>query len=225
MSYWKNVWMKKKLSYMKSKFIAIEGNIGVGKTSLAKKIAKDYNSELILESFSDNPFLPKFYKDPEKYAFSLELFFMSERYHQLKKTWSGDLFFSNKISDYFFMKSKIFAKTTLKEDELFLFEKLFDIMLSSLPYPDLLVYIHSDIKRLQENIHLRGRNFELNIDDSYLEALQNNYFDYLKKQKKSSVLILDVTRVDFVNDNKVYKKIKNLISEKHQLGKVKKVIL
>lgn len=210
---------------MKSKFIAIEGNIGVGKTSLAKKIAKDYNSELILESFSNNPFLPKFYKDPEKYAFSLELFFMSERYHQLKKIWSGDLFFSNKISDYFFMKSKIFAKTTLKDDELFLFEKLFEIMLSSLPYPDLLVYIHSDIKRLQENIHLRGRKFELNIDDSYLEALQNNYFDYLKKQKKSSVLILDVTKVDFVNDNKVYEKIKNLISEKHQLGKVKKVIL
>ena len=210
---------------MKSKFIAIEGNIGAGKTSLANKIAKDYNSELILESFSNNPFLPKFYKDPEKYAFSLELFFMSERYHQLKKIWSGDLFFSNKISDYFFMKSKIFAKTTLKEDELFLFEKLFEIMLSSLPYPDLLVYIHSDIKRLQENIHLRGRKFELNIDDSYLEALQNNYFDYLKKQKKSSVLILDVTRVDFVNENKVYEKIKNLISEKHQLGEVKKVIL
>ena len=210
---------------MKSKFIAIEGNIGVGKTSLAKKIAKDYNSELILESFSNNPFLPKFYKDPEKYAFSLELFFMSERYHQLKKTWSGDLFFSNKISDYFFMKSKIFAKTTLKDDELVLFDKLFEIMLSSLPYPDLLVYIHSDIKRLQENIHLRGRDFELNIDDSYLEALQNNYFDYLKKQKKSPVLILDVTKVDFVNDNKVYEKIKNLISEEHQLGEVKKVIL
>jgi len=210
---------------MKSKFIAIEGNIGAGKTSLANKIAKDYNSELILESFSNNPFLPKFYKDPEKHAFSLELFFMSERYHQLKKTWSGDLFFSNKISDYFFMKSKIFAKTTLKDDELVLFDKLFEIMLSSLPYPDLLVYIHSDIKRLQENIHLRGRSFELNIDDSYLEALQNNYFDYLKKQKKSSVLILDVTRVDFVNDNKVYEKIKNLISEKHQLGEVKKVIL
>jgi len=123
------------------------------------------------------------------------------------------------------MKSKIFAKTTLKEDELFLFEKLFEIMLSSLPYPDLLVYIHSDIKRLQENIHLRGRDFELNIDDSYLEALQNNYFDYLKKQKKSPVLILDVTKVDFVNDNKVYEKIKNLISEEHQLGEVKKVIL
>ena len=210
---------------MKSKFIAIEGNIGAGKTSLANKIAKDYNSELILESFSNNPFLPKFYKDPEKHAFSLELFFMSERYHQLKKTWSGDLFFSNKISDYFFMKSKIFAKTTLKDDELVLFDKLFEIMLSSLPYPDLLVYIHSDIKRLQENIHLRGRNFELNIDDSYLEDLQNNYFDYLKKQKKSPVLILDVTKVDFVNDNKVYEKIKNLISEEHQLGEVKKVIL
>ena len=210
---------------MKSKFIAIEGNIGAGKTSLANKIAKDYNSELILESFSNNPFLPKFYKDPEKHAFSLELFFMSERYHQLKKTCSRDLFFSNKISDYFFMKSKIFAKTTLKDDELVLFDKLFEIMLSSLPYPDLLVYIHSDIKRLQENIHLRGRDFELNIDDSYLKALQNNYFDYLKKQKKSPVLILDVTKVDFVNDNKVYEEIKNLISEEHKQGEVKKVIL
>ena len=153
---------------MNHKFIAIEGNIGSGKTSLSRKIARDYNAELILESFAENPFLPKFYKDPEKHSFSLELFFMSERYHQLKSKWIDDLFFSTKVADYFFMKSKIFAQNNLQSDELLLFNKLFEIMLSSLPYPDLLIYLHADVKRLQHNIKKRGRIFELNIKDEYL---------------------------------------------------------
>ena len=210
---------------MKYNFIAIEGNIGSGKTSLASKIASDFKSELILESFSDNPFLPKFYKDPEKYGFSLELFFMSERYHQLKDKISSDLFFNNKISDYFFMKSRIFAKTNLQRDELLLFEKLFDIMLASLPAPDLLVYLHSDIKRLQANIKKRGREYEQNIKDSYLESIQDSYFDYLKKQNKSAVLIIDITDVDFVNDLNTYSEIKRLISKKYTVGSTEKIIL
>ena len=217
--------MKKKFQFMKYNFIAIEGNIGCGKTSLASKIASDFNSELILESFSDNPFLPKFYKDPEKYSFSLELFFMSERYHQLKDKISSDLFFNNKISDYFFMKSRIFAKTNLQRDELLLFEKLFDIMLASLPAPDLLVYLHSDIKRLQSNIRKRGRDYEQNIKDSYLESIQEDYFDYLKKQNKSAVLIIDVTNVDFVNDLNTYSEVKKLISKKYAIGSTEKIIL
>lgn len=210
---------------MNYNFIAIEGNIGSGKTSLASQIASDFKSELILESFSDNPFLPKFYKDPEKYSFSLELFFMSERYHQLKDKISSDLFFNNKISDYFFMKSRIFAKTNLQRDELLLFEKLFDIMLASLPAPDLLVYLHSDIKRLQANIRKRGREYEQNIMDSYLESIQDSYFDYLKKQNKSAVLIIDVTDVDFVNDFNTYSEIKRLISKKYTVGSTEKIIL
>ena len=210
---------------MNYNFIAIEGNIGSGKTSLASQIASDFKSELILESFSDNPFLPKFYKDPEKYSFSLELFFMSERYHQLKDKISSDLFFNNKISDYFFMKSRIFAKTNLQRDELLLFEKLFDIMLASLPAPDLLVYLHSDIKRLQANIRKRGREYEQNIMDSYLESIQDSYFDYLKKQNKSAVLIIDISDVDFVNDLNTYSEIKRLISKKYTVGSTEKIIL
>lgn len=210
---------------MNYNFIAIEGNIGSGKTSLASQIASDFKSELILESFSDNPFLPKFYKDPEKYSFSLELFFMSERYHQLKDKINSDLFFNNKISDYFFMKSRIFAKTNLQRDELLLFEKLFDIMLASLPAPDLLVYLHSDIKRLQANIRKRGREYEQNIKDSYLESIQDSYFDYLKKQNKSAVLIIDITDVDFVNDLNTYSEIKRLISKKYTVGSTEKIIL
>ncbi len=217
--------MKKKFLFMNYNFIAIEGNIGSGKTSLASQIASDFKSELILESFSDNPFLPKFYKDPEKYSFSLELFFMSERYHQLKDKISSDLFFNNKISDYFFMKSRIFAKTNLHRDELLLFEKLFNIMLASLPAPDLLVYLHSDIKRLQTNIRKRGREYEQNIKDSYLESIQDSYFDYLKKQNKSAVLIIDVTDVDFVNDLNTYSEIKRLISKKYTVGSTEKIIL
>tara|TARA_B100000965_G_scaffold401332_1_gene424979 strand:- start:1276 stop:1908 length:633 start_codon:yes stop_codon:yes gene_type:complete len=210
---------------MNHNFIAIEGNIGVGKTSLARMISNDYNSKLILESFADNPFLPKFYKDPDKYAFSLELFFMSERYHQLKSQWSGDLFLTNKVADYFFMKSKIFAINNLKSDELLLFDKLFEIMLSSLPLPDLLVYLHSDVQRLQKNIHKRGREFELNIKDTYLKSIQENYFDYLKKQNKIPVLILDVSNINFINNEDQYLKIKNLINEHYTVGEVKKVIL
>ena len=210
---------------MKFDFLTIEGNIGSGKTSLSEKIASDFNGKLILEEFADNPFLPKFYKDPEKYSFSLELFFMSERYHQLKDKISSDLFFNNKISDYFFMKSRIFAKTNLQRDELLLFEKLFDIMLASLPAPDLLVYLHSDIKRLQSNIRKRGRDYEQNIKDSYLESIQEAYFDYLKKQNKSAVLIIDITNVDFVDDLDIYNEVKRLISKKYTIGSTDKIIL
>ena len=143
--------------------IAIEGNIGCGKTTLATMLSSDIDARLVLEQFADNPFLPKFYSDPEKHAFPLELFFMAERYHQLKNLKEQDLFKPQIVSDYFFVKSKLFAQNNLKKDEMQLFNRLFDIMLSSLSKPDLLVYLYSDVVRLQQNIKNRGRDFEQNI--------------------------------------------------------------
>ena len=157
--------------------IAIEGNIGSGKTTLATMLANDMDARLVLEQFADNPFLPKFYSDPEKHAFPLELFFMAERYHQLKNLKEQDLFKPQIVSDYFFVKSKLFAQNNLKKDEMQLFNRLFDIMLSSLSKPDLLVYLYSDVERLQQNIKNRGRDFEQNISQT---GVQQTYFNLVK---------------------------------------------
>jgi deoxyadenosine/deoxycytidine kinase len=198
--------------------IAIEGNIGSGKTTLATMLANDIDARLVLEQFADNPFLPKFYSDPEKHAFPLELFFMAERYHQLKNLKEQDLFKPQIISDYFFVKSKLFAQNNLKKDEMQLFNRLFDIMLSSLSKPDLLVYLYSDVERLQQNIKNRGRDFEQNISDEYLQNIQDKYLDFLRKQSDLPVLLLDVTNVDFVADKHIYDKIDELIFLEYSVG-------
>ena len=212
------------------KHIAIEGNIGSGKTTLATMLAKEFKLKLILEEFAENPFLPKFYNSPEKHAFPLELFFMAERYYQLKKLKEQDLFQPIIISDYFFVKSKLFAQNNLKNDEMQLFNRLFDIMFSSLTKPDMLVYLYAEIFRLQSNIKSRGRDFEQNISNEYLQDIQDKYLDYLRKQNDFPVLLLDVTDVDFVRDIDVYKSIKELLKvvrEKgviyHEVLKVKQV--
>jgi deoxyadenosine/deoxycytidine kinase len=198
--------------------IAIEGNIGSGKTTLATMLANDIDARLVLEQFADNPFLPKFYSDPEKHAFPLELFFMAERYHQLKNLKEQDLFKPQIVSDYFFVKSKLFAQNNLKKDEMQLFNRLFDIMLSSLSKPDLLVYLYSDVERLQQNIKNRGRDFEQNISDEYLQNIQDKYLDFLRKQSDLPVLLLDVTNVDFVADKNIYDKIGELIFVEYSVG-------
>ena len=198
--------------------IAIEGNIGSGKTTLATMLANDIDARLVLEQFADNPFLPKFYSDPEKHAFPLELFFMAERYHQLKNLKEQDLFKPQIVSDYFFVKSKLFAQNNLKKDEMQLFNRLFDIMLSSLSKPDLLVYLYSDVERLQQNIKNRGRDFEQNISDEYLQNIQDKYLDFLRKQSDFPVLLLDVTSVDFVADKNLYDKIGELIFVEYSVG-------
>ena len=198
--------------------IAIEGNIGSGKTTLATMLANDIDARLVLEQFADNPFLPKFYSDPEKHAFPLELFFMAERYHQLKNLKEQDLFKPQIVSDYFFVKSKLFAQNNLKKDEMQLFNRLFDIMLSSLSKPDLLVYLYSDVERLQQNIKNRGRDFEQNISDEYLQNIQDKYLDFLRKQSDFPVLLLDVTNVDFVADKNIYDKIGELIFVEYIVG-------
>ena len=198
--------------------IAIEGNIGSGKTTLATMLSNDIDARLVLEQFADNPFLPKFYSDPEKHAFPLELFFMAERYHQLKNLKEQDLFKPQIVSDYFFVKSKLFAQNNLKKDEMQLFNRLFDIMLSTLSKPDLLVYLYSDVERLQQNIKNRGRDFEQNISDEYLQNIQDKYLDFLRKQSDFPVLLLDVTFVDFVADKNIYDKIGELIFVEYSVG-------
>ena len=209
---------------MRYNFLVIEGNIGSGKTNLAKKIAEDFNGKLILEAFEDNPFLPKFYKESERNALPLELFFMAERFQQLNdKKNTSDLFSKLIVADYSFFKSKLFAQNNLKEDELNLFNRLYDIMFSSIKKPELLIYIHSDIARLQKNIKKRGRKFELEIKDEYLKSIEKKYLDYLKKQRDFPVLIIDVSSIDFVNNKSSYKKILdeiNFISNEEQIRSV-----
>jgi len=193
---------------MKHKYIAIEGNIGSGKTTLAKMISSDFDVRLILEEFADNPFLARFYESPNQNALALELFFMAERYHQLKGFKQSDLFQPQIISDYFFIKSRLFAKNNLRHDEMQLFNRLFEIMFSALSKPDLVVYLYVDILRLQKNIKKRGRDFEQKISDTYLKDIQDKYLDYLRKHNDFPVLILDITKADFVSDRDVYLEIK-----------------
>ena len=203
---------------MQYNFLAVEGNIGSGKTSLAIMLSKHYQANLILECFEKNPFLPKFYNDLEKNSFPLEIFFLAERYHQLKSQKEQDLFKTITIADYFFEKSKLFAQNNLKNDELQLFNYLFEIMFSCLPKPDMLIYLYSDIARLQQNIKKRGRDFEQEIPDVYLQNIQNKYLDYLKKQNHFPVLLLDISEVDFKEDEKVYSRIKQLLEYSYELG-------
>ncbi len=208
-------------------FIVIEGNIGAGKTTLAKKIAEDYNAKLIPEEFAENPFLPKFYKDPDKYSFPLELSFLADRFHQLnKEIRNRDLFKSFVISDYYFTKSLIFARNTLSDDEYGLYRRIFDITYTNLPKPDLYVFLYLDIEKLIHNIQHRGRDYEKEIQPSYLEKIQNGYFEYMKQhQTEFKFLVIDTNNIDFVKNPDDYKKLTNLIFEKDYEVGINRVIL
>jgi deoxyadenosine/deoxycytidine kinase len=200
-------------------FIAIEGNIGAGKTTLSTLLAKHFNARLILEQFSDNPFLPEFYKNPEKVAFPLELSFLADRYGQLKHDLINlDLFKEISIADYFIYKSLIFASNNLKEDELLLYQRLFDIIASSLPKPDLLIYLYLDTPQLQKNIRKRGRSYELEIKAEYLEQIQNRYLSFLQGLPQQKVLVIDMQGVDFVSDHDHFEKILSLLNNDFPKG-------
>jgi deoxyadenosine/deoxycytidine kinase len=189
----------------KYNYIVIEGNIGAGKTSLASRISSDFNARLITERYADNPFLPKFYKDPDKYSFPLELSFLAERYRQLKdELTSQDLFKVFSVSDYYFMKSLIFASSTLGGDEYALYRQIFSIIYTSVPRPDLYVYLHADTSRLLENISLRGREYERSITAEYLKSIQDGYFSFFKQNTDMKYLILDINAIDFVNRTSDY---------------------
>jgi len=204
---------------MRYNYIAIEGNIGAGKTSLATLISKRYNGKLILEQFEENPFLAKFYDDQEKYAFPLELSFLADRYKQLKKELSHqDLFTEFTISDYFLNKSLIFARKTLNKDEYQLFMTLFNIMNANLPRPDLLVHLYVQTGRLQNNIRSRGREYEQRIPDEYLEKIQDSYFNYLKQQPKLRILLLDMNAIDFVAYTTHLEMVLNAIDKDYPVG-------
>lgn len=203
----------------KYNFIAIEGNIGAGKTSLATMIAEQFNARLILEQFEENSFLPKFYKEPEKYAFPLEMSFMAARYQQLKdQLGTLDLFKTFTISDYFIVKSLIFARKNLPANEFKLYTSFFNIIYQQLPKPELLVYLYVDTERLQSNIKMRGRPYEQNIQDDYLNKIQDGYLEFIKQQKDLRILILDTNPLDFVNRPEDYQKILQAIDREYPLG-------
>lgn len=197
-------WLKnpsKQYNFSNLNYIAIEGNIGAGKTSLAHKIAHDFNAKLILERFADNPFLPKFYEEPQRYAFTLEMSFLADRYQQISDDLSQlDLFKDFIVSDYDVYKSLIFSKITLPDDEFRLYRKLFYLMYKDIAKPDLYVYLYQNTERLQENIKKRGREYEQNIDKDYLEKINSGYLKFLKNQQELKVKIIDISDKDFVEN-------------------------
>ncbi len=193
-------------------YLVIEGNIGAGKTSLATMIAEKFNARLILEQYAENPFLPKFYNDPERFSFPLELSFLAARYHQLhRELTSPELFKSFTVADYFFSKSLIFSKITLQIDEFNLYRTLFNIIHQQLPRPDLYVYLHVRVEKLLENIRRRGRDYEKSIEAEYLERLQEGYFEYLRSLADQKILILDVGDLDFVGKEADYRIVEEAI--------------
>lgn len=201
-------------------YLVIEGNIGAGKTTLARKLANDYNAKLVLEQFADNPFLPKFYNDPGRYSFPLELSFLAERYKQLNSELrSVSLFHPTIIADYFFMKSLIFAQNTLALDEFNLYRQIFEIIYNSIPKPNLYVYLHLPVDQLISNIDKRGRDYEKTITPEYLERIQHGYFEFFKQHPEYSFLIIDTSNIDFVKNESDYVKIRSAIfDEQHKKG-------
>lgn len=196
---------KKQYAFSDYNFIAIEGNIGAGKTSLATKISQDFNAKLILERFADNPFLPKFYKEPERYAFTLEMSFLADRYQQISDDLSQlDLFKDFMVSDYDVHKSLIFSKVTLPDDEFRLYRKLFYQVYKDIARPDLYVYLYQNTERLQANIKKRGRKYEEEIKDEYLEKINSGYLEFLKSQTDLNVKIIDISDRDFVKKREDY---------------------
>ncbi len=203
-----------KKDFSRFNYVAIEGNIGAGKTSLATKIAEEFNGKLILERFADNPFLPKFYEDNMRYAFPLEMSFLADRYQQISDDLSQlDLFKDFIVSDYDIFKSLIFAKVTLQQDEFKLYRKLFDIMYSEIPKPDLYVYLYQNTDRLLRNIKKRGRDYEQKIPSEYLDKINNGYLEFIRTHTDLNVKIIDVSELDFVANANDYQKI---ISEIHE---------
>ncbi len=201
------------------KYICIEGNIGTGKSSLTELISREYPCELILEQFHENPFLPLFYQDRERYAFSVELFFMTERYKQMQRQLlNRGLFDDFVISDYSFVKSLLFAKNNLIEEEFRLFQKLWNVLNASFPKPDILVYLHRDIQILRRFIKLRGRDYERLIEPEYLQEIQNTYFEYFRNILTFPVVIIDLNEIDFVKNKSHYESIKHLLAQNYLPG-------
>lgn len=194
------------------RYIAIEGNIGAGKTTLANILSRELSSKLIMEEFEENSFLPKFYEDAERYAFPLEMSFLASRFNQLKKhLFEQDLFNNTIVSDYIFYKCLIFSKNNLKEDEYDLYLKLFEIINLQIPQPDLLIYLHTPLPKLKKQIQLRGRPYEQNIQDDYLLSIQDGYWDYLNKNSQQRILVIDNSSMDMLNSMEQFERVHKLL--------------
>jgi 2-amino-4-hydroxy-6-hydroxymethyldihydropteridine diphosphokinase len=198
----------------KYNYIAIEGNIGAGKTTLSKMIGDDFNAKLVLERFADNPFLPKYYADMERYAFPLEMSFLADRYQQLSDDLAQfDLFKNFIVSDYYIFKSLIFAQVSLPKEEYVLYRRMFDIMYKEIAKPDLYIYLYQNTDRLLVNIKKRGRDYEQNIAQEYLEKIHQGYSNFIKTEQNLNTLIIDVSEYDFANSNDDYTAIIKLIND------------
>ncbi|HPH99882.1 MAG TPA: deoxynucleoside kinase [Chitinophagaceae bacterium] len=203
---------------MKYNFITVEGNIGVGKTTLSEILANHFNAKLVLEEFAENPFLSKFYENQQQYAFPLELFFMAERYKQLKDIVNTkDLFQKITISDYLFTKCLLFAKVNLLEEEFRLYQKLFDIIHQQLIFPDILIYLHAPVQRLQENIKKRNRTYEQSIADEYLFNIQETYTSYIKQHNIKTIFI-DASNADFLGNEKHVQVVLDALEKDYETG-------
>ena len=198
----------------KYNYIAIEGNIGAGKTTLAKMMSDEFNAKIILERFADNAFLPKFYEDKERFAFPLEMSFLADRYQQLSDDLAQlDLFKNLIVSDYYIFKSLIFAQITLQKEEYLLYRRMFDIMYKEITKPDLYVYLYQNTSRLLQNIKKRGREYEQNIEENYLQKIHDGYKNFINTQQELNVLVIDVSEIDFVNVPEDYQSIINEIKK------------
>lgn len=198
-------------------YIVIEGNIGVGKTTFCRKLQEKYDARLILEQFSDNPFLPYFYENPEKHAFSVELFFMTERHRQLQEELiQGDLFNQQIISDYIFIKTLLFAKNNLNEEEYRLFNRLFHVLNAHFKKPDLVVYLHRPVPNLLHQIKKRGRSFEMEMSATYLENIQKAYFDFFKMDPEYPILVVGIEDLDFEKDIHAFELLNNLLLQNYE---------
>ncbi len=204
---------------MEYRFITIEGCIGAGKTTLVQKLAADYNGRAILEQFEDNPFLPLFYADPQRHAFPVELYFMAERFQQLKALHSEpDIFKSFTVSDFLFQKSLIFAMNNLHDAEARLYRMLFDIIYPNLPKPDLILYLYAPVDKLMANIRKRGRDYEQQIQPEYLQSIQQAYIDHFRLLTNTRIVLLDTTRFDFAERKEDYLEIVSILNAKHPVG-------
>lgn len=203
---------------MQYDFITIEGNIGAGKTTLATALSRAFNARLVLEEFADNPFLPRFYENPQQFAFPLELFFMAERYKQLQELLvQKSIFQQLTITDYLFTKSLLFARVTLSEDEFRLYQRLFDIIQQQLIQPQLLIYLHAPVKKLQENIKKRQRSYEQKIPDAYLQNIQDTYLQYIR-QLPFPILFVDASHADFITNDRHLSIIVNALEKTYSPG-------
>lgn len=211
---------------MSLNYLVIEGNIGSGKTTLAQMISEKFQAKLVLEQFADNPFLPKFYENQEQYSFPLEMAFLAERYNQLNRELSHfDLFSAFTISDYYFMKSLIFAQNTLQADEYNLYRQFFSIIYEKMPKPDLYVYLHKETDLLLKNIAIRGRSYETYITREYLEKIAQGYFGYFRQQTDFPILIIDTNGIDFVKNLTDFEKLTTTILDGNYEKGINRIIL